>query len=263
MTVSEIYLVAGTARTGSNLLCHALAAAGVPRAEEAFSRATIQDSGLRFSDGSHKEDVIRYLKWFTSRSQDARCGIKIFWHQVAGFRLEEILEDLLAGRLGHKKVKMIFLRRRDTELQAVSTLRSYATGEFASRRDREEARYLYDDAFWATPGGVASARERMSKGDLYDFDDLDRIERHIKESNTAWLRFFQRTGTEYLAFYYEDLADDFAGTANSTIDWIGFDGALPEDYLPLHLVQRDEESYRLAARFRKEKREKGVQDGRP
>ncbi len=62
--------------------------------------------------------------------------------------------------------------------------------------------------------------------------------------------------------YYEDLAADVAGTADAVLQWFGFDAVMPSGNRPLLLVQRDEDSYRMATRFRAEQRQKGQHDGR-
>ncbi|WP_433348359.1 hypothetical protein [Micromonospora sp. CA-111912] len=51
-------------------------------------------------------------------------------------------------------------------------------------------------------------------------------------------------------------------TSSGVPIWFGFDAVMPSGYRPLLLVQRDEDSYRMAARFRAEQRQKGQHDGR-
>jgi LPS sulfotransferase NodH len=247
-----LFLIASTPRTGSNLLTHALNAVGLPQVEELFSRACLADAGVMDKlgdDSALRNYLVREIEQYTGLLP---WGMKIFWHHVQDYGLQRLITSLLCGQIYSGRVAVILGYRRDVTLQAVSVLRAYASGRFASCAGNGQ-RFLYDDAFWGAPGVVAAARRREASGDIYDFDDLFRIIRCIEQGNRAWRSLFADSGISYHAVCYEDLADNLPDQIASVLRYLEVARALPDNFRAPLRVQRDKDSYQLAERFRQDR----------
>ncbi len=242
-----LFVLAGTPRTGSNLLTHALASVGLGPVDEIFSRASLADAGV----GAPTPDGLRaYLaRRIEAGDGGATVGVKIFWHQVRGRGIETPIGELFTGR---PRPVVFHLHRRDVPLQAVSILRAYASGRFARYVEGDNRRHLYQDAYWGPTGAAAAARLREQRGDLYDFGDLRRIIGHIESDNEAWHALYRSTGVPVHPVCYEDVAADLTGQVETMLGLIGVDREIAGDYRSPLGVQRDDLSYDLARRLRED-----------
>lgn len=254
-----MYLVAGTPRTGTTLLCHALRAAGAGWPGEWFSRALLARAGLSSltAPGGDVAAVKACRGYLLDRlRQTCRHGVsgfKLHWHQLdqlvrAG--TGAAVEEFLTGRLAGARVRAVLVTRSPVDVQAVSVLRAYASGEFAVDVADRRTVLRYDDAFWGPPGVVAAARERLAAGDVYDFDDLARISAAIERANRAWRRYLCELDVPTRHVAYDDLAADLVGTTNAVLADLGVPERLAAGYRPSLVVQRDAASARLVSRFR-------------
>jgi LPS sulfotransferase NodH len=255
-----VYLVAGTPRAGTTLLCHALAAAGAGQPAEWFSRAHLTEAGL--SDlatpdaGGSQRSVAACRGYLLDRlRQTCRNGVsgfKLHWHQLAQLvraGTGDAVRELLSGHLVPARVHTVLVTRSPVDVQAVSVLRAYASGVFAVDGAGARTVLRYDDAFWGPPGIVAAARTRLEDGDVYRYADLRLICDALEQANAGWRDYLHGTGTLLRHISYESLASDPVGRTNEVLAALGVP-ALPATYRPTLMVQRDAATAAMLERFR-------------
>jgi LPS sulfotransferase NodH len=255
-----VYLVAVTPRTGTTLLCQALAAAGAGEPGEWFSRADLAKaglSGLATPGAAEPERSVAVCRAYILDRLRRTCrnrvsGFKLHWHQLAQLvraGAGEVVRELLSGRLVPARVHAILVTRSPADVQAVSVLRAYASGLFAVDGAGARTVLRYDDAFWGPPGIVAAARARLVGGDLYDYADLRRICEALEQANAGWRDYLDGIGTPTWHTSYEDLASDPPGRTNEVLAMLGVP-ALPATYRPTLVVQRDAATVAMLERYR-------------
>ena len=248
-----VYLVAGTPRTGTTLLCEALDAAGAGRPSEWFSRAelpSLTDTGGLGAEAACRGYLLDRLRQ-TCRNNVS--GFKLHWHQLEQLTRAgtgAVVDELLSGRLVAARVHAVLVTRSPVDVQAVSVLRAYASGVFAVDDAGPNTVLRYDDAFWGPPGVAAAARERLKVGDVYDFADLATISEAIERANHQWWHYLRRLGVSIRHVSYDDLSADLVGTTNAVLADLRVPDRLAADYRPSLVVQRDAATVRLVSRFR-------------
>jgi LPS sulfotransferase NodH len=257
-----VYLVAGTPRTGTNMLCEALTAAGAGHPEEWFSRRRLAKTELvrrwpSEAAGTERAAACRaYLLDLLRRTcRNGISGFKLHWHQLQ--RLTDLgchsaIDELLSGELLSARVRAVLITRSPVDVQAVSVLKAYASGVFAVDHAGREVTYRHDDAFWGPPGVAAAARARLAAGDLYNFADMQRICHAIERANEDWRRYLRRLHVPIPELSYDELAGDVVARTNETVAHLGVPVRLPPGYQPGLLIQRDATSAGIVARFRRE-----------
>jgi LPS sulfotransferase NodH len=256
-----VYLVAGTPRTGTTLLCEALTVAGAGRPYEWFSRLHLSEAGLSHltaTGGTGDVDVAdacrRYLGERIRQSCcDGVAGFKLHWHQLeqlARTGASAGIDELLGGRLVPARVHVILVTRSPVDHQAVSVLRAYASGVFAVDRAGSETIIRFDDAFWGPPGAAATARARLDAGDVYDYGDLKRICQVIERANSGWRRYLRALAVPIHHIEYDDLAGDLATATNTLLARLGVASRVANGYRPSLVVQRDAATAAMLGRFR-------------
>jgi LPS sulfotransferase NodH len=256
-----VYLVAGTPRTGTTLLCEALAAAGAGRPYEWFSRLHLAQAGLSYltadggvSDVDAAEACRRYLRERIQQScHNGVAGFKLHWHQLEQLTRTGAstgIDELLGGRLVSGPVRVVLVTRSPVDQQAVSVLRAYASGVFAVDKAGSETTLQYDDAFWGPPGAAAVARVRLAAGDVYGYADLKRICQVIERANSDWQRYLQAAAVPTHHTGYDDLAGELVTATNTVLARLGVASRLGNGYRPSLVVQRDAATIAMLNRFR-------------
>jgi LPS sulfotransferase NodH len=255
-----VYLVAGTPRTGTTLLCEALAAAGAGEPAEWFSRAQLAEAGLSYlatpgdSDRRRSIEACRgyLLQRLRQTCRNGVSGFKLHWHQLAQLMAAgtgEAIHELLAGRVLPARIHTVLVTRSPVDVQAVSVLRAYASGVFAVDEHGRQTILRYDDAFWGPPGVAAAARARLAAGDVYDYADLNRIGRTIERANEQWRGYLRALGVPTRHVGYDDLASDVVSCANTVLADLAVPG-LDAAYRPALRVQRDAATAAMLHRYR-------------
>ena len=231
------YLVCGTQRSGSTLLCGLLRDTGVAGRPHEFFEA-MRDTGLPphprdFLDGlgtpearrlrddprpplapdySRLEGLADYREhlertFALGTTPNGVFGAKLMYNQLAELHalaggLPEFsgldIDVLLEHLFGAPGY--LWIRRRDVVRQAVSMWKALQTRRWRAG-DRE-----------GEPSEVAR----------YRFEAIDHLVRRFEEEERGWQSFFARHGIEPLVIAYEDqLVADPAGTVHRALEWLG------------------------------------------
>jgi LPS sulfotransferase NodH len=255
-----VYLIAGTPRTGTTLLCEALAAAGAGEPAEWFSRAQLAKAGLSYLAAPGDSDRRRSIEachGYLLRRLEQTCrngvsGFKLHWHQLAQLMKAgtgEVVHELLAGRMLPARIHTVLVTRSPVDVQAVSVLQAYASGVFAVDEHGRQTILRYDDAFWGPPGVAAAARARLAAGDVYDYADLNRISTTIERANEQWRGYLHALAAPTTHVSYDDLASDLVSCTNTILADLAMPG-LDAAYRPALLVQRDAATTAMLHRYR-------------
>lgn len=236
------YLVCATPRSGSTLLCEALAATAVAgRPAEYFEamydtglprRPTDYFEGLRAlpaagfladqlpAEGGDAREALRqaatyrdYLSWVFAAGTTANgvFGAKLMWGHVDHF--VSYLRDLPehAGKSVSRLFADVFpglqyvrVVRRDKVRQAVSLWKALQTAVWRIERS-----------------GSGEVEARGSREGEFSFEAIDHLRRHISVQEAAWTKYFEEAGTEPLTIVYEDFVDAYEETLVETLGYLG------------------------------------------
>jgi LPS sulfotransferase NodH len=212
------YLLCGTPRTGSTLLCSLLTSTGVAGRPESYFREPDQRMwarrfGVPVDEGAGID--YRRLEHGALRAGSTVNGVfaaRIMWgtmpHLVEGLSGDSAREgrcdvDVLESAMG--SLQFVHLQRVDVVGQAVSWARAEQTG------------------YWQ-PG------DRVNATPALDFDQVDRLVTTIQEHNAAWQAWFQAQGVEPLEVTYESVVADPADAVRRVVEHL--DRRLPGDWTP-------------------------------
>lgn len=239
---SRSYLVCATPRSGSTLLCEALAATGVAgHPAEYFEamygtglprRPTDYFEGLRElpaaafladnlpAEGGEAREALRasatyrdYLDWVfaAGTTPNGVFGAKVMWGHLDHF--VSYLRDLreYAGKPVPRMFDEVFpslrylrVLRRDKLRQAVSLWKALQTATWRVQREQS--------------GGVAPVERREPQ---FSFDAIDYLQRQIKVQEVAWTQHFEDGGIEPLTIVYEDFLAAYEETLDATLAHLG------------------------------------------
>jgi LPS sulfotransferase NodH len=237
---TRTYVVCATPRSGSTLLCQALASTGVAAMPmEYFNPVTRAILGRRWGCGPGLD---AYAQSVLERrtSPAGTFGLKLHWHQFEAICRERegrelgaepleqsaaVLEELLAGRPAYVR-----LVRADLDRQAVSLW----TAEYSR--------------VWARAAG---ADERPSARVPYSFAGIRRCRDRIAVAEARWHGYFRSGDIEPAEVVYEDLCGALDQTVERVLDQL-LPGVSAERAQPRPIGARlaDARSAELLARFR-------------
>jgi LPS sulfotransferase NodH len=235
------YLVCATPRSGSTLLCEALAATGVAgRPAEFFEamygtglprRPTDYFEGLRElpaasfladhlpAEGGEARAALAasatyrdYLAWVLAAgtTPNGVFGAKLMWGHVDHF--VSYLRDLRehAGTPVPQMLDTVFpslryvrVLRRDKLRQSVSLWKALQTAAWRAQGERS--------------GGEAAERREPQ----FSFDAIDYLRRQITVQEVAWTTYFEENGIEPLTVVYEDFLGRYEETLGATLAYLG------------------------------------------
>jgi trehalose 2-sulfotransferase len=260
------YLVCATPRSGSTLLCEALAATGVAgHPEEYFEarRATGAPRSARdyFDQASEAaraalaalgevppaeppeysslrgiDDYAEHLRAALARGTGSNgvFGAKLMWMHLDDFlELARTVPGLggasLAEVLGalFPGAAFVWVRRQDKVRQAVSLWRAIQT-----------------QAWRAGQGPREPVRQR------YNFAAIDFLRERLANEDAAWARFFTDAGVEPLELEYERVGADVTAAVRAVLERVGVDRAGVDPPSPLMRRQADELSESWVQRYR-------------
>lgn len=242
------YLVCATARSGSSLLCEALAGSGLAGHPSELFAATTRSLLGGLSDTPDLPDYIAELL----RRLATPNGV--FGAKVKLDDLEVLLEGLrdeggALGRSAHDVLaaafpglRCVWITRRDKVRQAVSWERAVQTDVWEHTGARPPItlpRPRFD---------AASIRQRL--------DAIDREEQ-------SWVALFAEAGFPPVEVVYEDLVDDYVGTTQRVLAELGVHVPQPLWLAPARLRrQADARSERWVQRFREQQQHRRDRAGR-
>jgi LPS sulfotransferase NodH len=228
------YLVCGTPRTGSTLLCSLLASTGVLGRPQSWFR---QPDEARLSaqlgvahDGTHARDFAEYAE-AVRRAATTSNGVtaaRVMWGSLERLPVELARPGETAAQAWERVLGVrtfVHLSRQDTVGQAVSWFRAEQTG------------------FWQQ-GDVAV-------GPLApDVEAMAALSATIEQHERAWRAWFDRQGVVPLSVTYEELVADPGQVAEDIADSVGV--PLPRGWRPVleHERQADATNEEWAALLR-------------
>lgn len=213
------YLVCGTPRTGSTLLCSLLSSTGVAGHPESYFRQP--DERLwagRFGvpladDGTFDYRALVAKAARVGSTPNGVFGGRVMWGTmdvlVDGLRPSSALDTaasdiaILEEALG--PLRFVHLRRLDTVAQAASWVRAEQTGYWQQ-----------GDASLGNP--------------VYDQEEMDHYVREASDHNQAWASWFIDHDVSPLALSYEELIDAPDRTTHKVLDHLGV--TLPGPWSP-------------------------------
>jgi LPS sulfotransferase NodH len=206
--VPDAYIICGTPRTGSTLLCRLLKSAGAGDPDSFFGRRFIPEWaehwGVPSAESMAPQD-------FASAYLDAAIRVGKGGTEIFGLRLmrENVVDldgfvdlvhpGLAPGRARFEKafgaIRYIHLFREDKLAQAVSLVKAEQTG------------------LWhVAPDGTELERLAPPQDPVYDFDRLRREVEELESYDAAWWTWFNEQGVTPLRVGYETLSADPATT---------------------------------------------------
>jgi trehalose 2-sulfotransferase len=224
------YLVCGTPRTGSTLLCGLLASTGVAGRPESYFREPDEHAWARrlgvpvAGDGSFDYRLFVRAARAAGSTPNGVFAARVMWgtlHRVvdglgAAPRPRGDLE-VLVDAFG--QLRLVQLRRDDVVGQAVSWARAEQTG------------------YWQD-GDRSSAEPR------FDLGQIDELVRTIRAHNAAWSTWFAQHGVEPHVVTYEDVIADPRQAALGVLDQLG--SGLPSDWRPAPRQRRQADEVNAA-----------------
>jgi LPS sulfotransferase NodH len=245
------YIVCSTPRSGSGLLCRALAGARVAGSPLEYFNPLHRGRLLeRWGCGPSLGEYVRAL-YALRTTPDGVFGAKLHWDQFVALRAEALglpgsepgyelsaafLERLLPGAV---YVRII---RRDVNRQAVSLWFALHTGTWSVAADDGD-----DD-----DGGE---RARVP----YSFDGIERCRRLIENAELHWDRFLRFNGRAPVEVVYEDLVARYPAEVDRVLAAVA-PGAAPATAAPATRRLSDARSEEFLERLAHDRDARGVAD---
>lgn len=243
--VKVSYLICGTQRTGSNVLCEALTLSGVAgHPTEHFvppfpgSQALGHEyAGFERSAWARRRGIESFPAFFdavvaATITPNGVFGTKLMWNALGGIleRLAELpecagLEPPGRLRAAFTESRFIYLRRRNRVRQAVSWALASQTGHYST---------------WEAAGRAPLTEP------AFDPDLLDGLHRLIRDADLGWQSFFQSIGVEPLGLWFEDLAADLHADVRRVLSWLGLPAT---DQLALERLRHQPQATELNAEW--------------
>jgi LPS sulfotransferase NodH len=230
------YILCGTPRTGSTLLCSLLSSTGVAGKPESYFRELDQRKwAARFGVSISEDGEFDYAEFVAGALRSGSTANGVFAARVMWGTLSLIVSgldphsgrrsdvDVLEGALG--ALRFVHLQRRDVVGQAVSWARAEQS------------------AYWQH-GDEVRAEPRL------DLEQVDNLVSTIQDHNAAWRSWFAAEAVEPLTVNYESLVTDPGKTVEEILGWI--DTRPPIDWTPVspHRRQANEINADWARQYR-------------
>jgi LPS sulfotransferase NodH len=232
------YLIAGTPRTGSTLLCSLLRSTGVAGHPESYFRQPDEPMwARRWRLATDANGSFDYRDYVRAAIAAGRTGNGVFGARVMWGTLDELVTKLeavhphLGGRdldvltAAFGPLRFCSLRRDDTVAQAVSWARA------------EQTRYWH-------------AGDEVVREPTFDFDQVDGLVRTIGEHNAAWRTWFSASGIWPYEVTYEQLVADPPGVVGGVLAFLGLAHSGTPAIEPDHRRQADDLNADWIERYR-------------
>lgn len=226
-------MITCTPRSGSFLLCDALAASGIAGIPQEY--ASPEDvSSWRDFHGFPTHPAYFFAYPDLCRTPNQVCGVKLMWPQFLSWqenarrylRSSASPRRLVTGLIGNPR--LIRLVRRDVLRQAISWVRARQTGIWSRRRDDN------DRAMHA-----ATVRDSTPALAHYNASLLrDAIER-ISRQNHLWDDLAAQWNVPVLVVAYEDMIADYAAAVAAVLHFLALPARNIVDRPPALVRQAD------------------------
>jgi LPS sulfotransferase NodH len=249
MSRHSSYIICGTPRSGSTMLCRLLENCGCGRPESYFRRQSIrgiaEDLGVtRHGDDEPVDFSRRYL---AAVIEEGRADTDIFGLRVMFETLPELSERLetLFPEFSDAPARFerafgrplyIHLSRGDKVAQAVSLYKALRTGLWHRAAD-----------------GSEMERTAPHQDAEYDAEKIGATVAELSAHDDGWQEWFAAHGITPLRLRYEELSLDPRSGLRTVLAALGRDASLADHIAPSTARLFDEESARWVARFREER----------
>lgn len=215
------YLICGTPRTGSTLLCGLLAATRIAGKPQSYFRLPDEPAyAENWGVAPGLDGPLDYQEYVRAAMRAGRTANGVFAARVMWGTLEEVIGklrtayhdpissdvEILQRELG--PTRFVHLQRRDVLAQAVSWAKAEQTGH------------------WHDGDSVAPQATIR-----FDVKQIDRLVVMINEHNAAWRDWFHASATRPLVVHYEDLVADVVRVLDGILQFLRLE--LP----PGHVVE--------------------------
>jgi trehalose 2-sulfotransferase len=225
----DAYIICGTPRTGSTLLCNLLASTKVAGDPDSFFRRQSMSSwaeewGLPSRDSMSEEDFsATYLRAAIKAGKGGTgiLGLRLMRENLDDLTaiLDRVFPLLPTDRARFERafgtVLYIHLTREDKLAQAVSLVKAEQTG------------------LWhIAPDGTEIERVAPAKEPHYDFNRIRREVAELEGYDAAWTSWFDEQGIEPLHVSYASLSADPVATLLRVCDALGVQAPNAGDVTP-------------------------------
>jgi len=223
------YLVCGTPRSGSSLLCEALTNTGIAgRPEEYFQPANEIIWKERWGTSTCAEYLSRAIAQCTT--PNGVFGVKMMWgyfdhflhtvHQMPDYKKRKMPVHSMLQAI-FPNLHYIWIKRRDTVRQAVSQAKAIQTKQWVVRGENS----------------------RPARKPEFSFMQIDFMVQEIQVHNAAWRRFFTEHHIQPLVIVYEDFVSRYEETVREALQHLGLPGTEALAVAPVSMKkQADEQS---------------------
>jgi trehalose 2-sulfotransferase len=238
------YLICGTPRTGSTLLCGLLAATGVAGKPESYFRLPDEPSyAERWGVELGPHGPLDYWAYVRAATAAGSTPNGVFAARVMWGTMEEVVGKLRAAcrhpvgtdlevlqqQLG--ETRFVHLQRGDVLAQAVSWAKAEQTG------------------YWQDGDSLAPGRRPR-----FDFNDVDGYAKTINEHNAAWREWFDSSAIAPLVVFYEALVADMAAALGRVLQFLGLEVPVGHVVEAPTRQQADEANRDWTGRYRSRRR---------
>lgn len=178
------YIICSTGRSGSSLLCEALRAtnvAGLPY--ESMPRSPFEFS---------KQAILNYVKKHST--PNGVFSAKAMWWQWLEFN--QLIRRKLAVSEIWPNLRYVQIKRHDKIAQAVSNAIAEQTKRWNSNAPKNNIQPIYNSK------------------------QISKCLQTIQDSEAAWTEYITNAGQVPYVVYYEDLVQDYEGTALKILDFL-------------------------------------------
>jgi LPS sulfotransferase NodH len=245
----QSYIICGTPRSGSTLLCGMLANARCGRPDSYFGRPWLLDFArdLGVSNDGDVDGLDFNRRYLDAVLTDGRRGgSNIFGLRLMFDTVEDLsarLDPLFPGldnapqrfERAFGRPLYIYLSREDKVAQAVSLYKASRTGLWHRAAD-----------------GSEMERTAPHQDADYDADKIGATVAELSAQDRGWHDWFAAHAIAPLQLKYEDLSRDPRSNLRKVLTALGRDASLADHSTPATARLADEESARWVARFREE-----------
>lgn len=263
------YFVCTTPRSGSTLLCEALALTGVAGrpAEyfEALAHSNLPRQPHEYFDGvadpliaallpaaptcpvmpelAGAPSYVAYLDWVRAEATTPNgvLGVKLMWGHLA---------DLMGRLGGDDEHPCEALAREFPGARYVRVLRSNKPRQAISLWKALQTQRWRDD------GASGSGRRRAA---AYHFGAIDHLVNQLTAQEAAWDEVFQRAGIEPLTLTFDEIADELPEAVQRVLNFLGVDSRGVAPVLPAMRRQADMSSLEWLQRYAEERCQRHAQ----
>jgi trehalose 2-sulfotransferase len=213
MRATSAYLILGTLRSGSTLLCRALESTNLAGSPREYFRPEGRFWARHGAGADPATYVHRLLR--ERASANGVFGAKVSWRHLLHFDLAcralpryhekplpDILSELLPG------LRYVRITRRDKPRQAISFWKASQTGAWGRR---------------------AGTTNGPTQPPAFDFDGITKIHRMLEDHETRIDEFFGQAGVCPFTVVYEEFVDAYEETVRAVLQHLAIE--VPKDFV--------------------------------